>query len=329
MQSFALDTPFIDFNSAPSKFTQEEAFVNDFSMKQYGNEWSFLETDHSSTSTDLIQGTPFQEAPFYKATLPKKTLRSESSVLRFCEALAREVLARLEDFEFNQRMTHCFTELVKKITSIVNCEITNQKYFNLYPLNALIALWKQRLEFILECLLNESRQFDYLDWLSIFSLEELPEELEKVTNQYAEVDSFMRFSDLASKEIFFNSYKKLLVTCNVIMTNSVILTKFLPDQRIRDEIPNIEDLALMSNEYWLFQHYNQATRKFALECCNKCKTCTSFTLPQDFLYRLKCSKGRFERLIQSYSALGIFASPSHNVEQLTQLFTFWTQVLWV
>lgn len=319
MQSNFYDTSsFIDFGASPMPYAKDDLFGEDIFSKLHESEWAFLETDLSSTSTEINGGI------FNKDFAEKKTQSGKSNSVKFCERLANEILSQLDNSRFSDRLILCFNDLLKPIMNLANCDITNLKFFNLYPLNALIALWKERL-----ALFSKSNGLEEKDWVSIFSLEELPAQLESITNNYAEVGSFIRFNDLAGKEIFLTSYKKLLMTCNVILVNEVIFRVIAPDQRFREEISNIEDLILMVHEYWLFKHYNHSSHKFALECCRSCKVCMSSALPFDFADKLKCSRVRFERLIQVYDQLGVFRAQELNTDLITKLFTFWTQILWI
>jgi len=217
---------------------------------------------------------------------------------------------------------------MKNIIYVANCEITDSKSFGLYPLNVIIALWNERKKLLTARKSCNYTEFSYADWLSIFSLAELPKALERITNNYTDVNFFIKFNDPTGKEIFLSAYKKMLITCNVILINSILLSKMLIDRTIVLEIPNIKNLALLAQEYWLFENYNHETQKFALQCCKTCKTCTSAALPDNFSDKLQQSCRSFEGLIQFYYEVGAMKAQFLDCELLTKLVTFWTQVLW-
>jgi hypothetical protein len=305
MQAVAFDTSsFLDFSASPRYFNKEDALAEDIFYKLSDPEWAFLETDLSSASTDVNGGISKESSD------AKKTQVAKPNAVKFCERVANEILSILNESKFADTMAFSLYEIVKQIMTLANCQVTNYKFFNLYLTNIFLALWKEKLEMI------TNTANDEFDWKTIFSIEALPELLEKITNNYDEVTSFMRFDTSAGKEIFLSSYKKLLVACNVILVNEAVLKRMLCNPKIHEEISNVHDLALIANEYWLYSHYDHSSGKFA-------------ELTSDFAERLNAARIRFERLVQSYGQLGVFNTQELGTEQFTMLFTFWTQILWI
>mmetsp|Transcript_6597 Transcript_6597/g.7422 ORF Transcript_6597/g.7422 Transcript_6597/m.7422 type:complete len:304 (+) Transcript_6597:46-957(+) len=303
MQAFDTSS-FIDFSANPNFFNKEDALADDIFFKLSDPEWSFLDTALSSASTEVNGGISKESSD------AKKTQQAKPNAVKFCERVANEILSILNNSQFCDKMAFSLYEIVKQIMSLADCKVTNHQFFNLYLTNIFLAVWKEKLELIT----NEADE--EFDWKDIFSLESLPELLENITNNYDEVSSFIKFETAAGKEIFLSSYKKLLVACNVILVNEAVLKRMLCDQKLYEEISNLQDLALIANEYWLYNHYDQASEKFALES-------------SELADKLNDARSRYERLVQSYGQLGIFNVQELGTEHFTMLFTFWTQILWI
>lgn len=330
MQSF-LDTPFIDFNT-PLDFNKEDDLFDDLFFKKAEPEWNFLTSAPSSASTNYNNQSCMKSVDTLSQCMSNEEMILEipkgNNAFRFCELLTNEILIQLDDLQFCDQLTACLNTIMKNIIYATGCAVTNTKSFELYPVNIILAVWNERKKLLALQKSFNSTQLTSDDWLSMFSLAELSKFLERITNNYQDVDSFMKFRDSIGKEIFLKTYQKMLITCNVIVVNAVLMSKMLNDETLLFEIPNLKDLAMMAHEYWLYQHYNHGTHKFAGECCKSCETCTSPSLPEDFSAKLQQANKHFEALIQFYSEIDAMKTQFLGSEILTKLVTFWTKVLW-
>mmetsp|Transcript_20945 Transcript_20945/g.24233 ORF Transcript_20945/g.24233 Transcript_20945/m.24233 type:complete len:334 (-) Transcript_20945:243-1244(-) len=332
MQNY-FETSFIDFN-APLYNNKEEEFFDDIFCSNPTKEWSSLTTASSAESTNYNNQyeAKFTELSNEFLIQDKITEKEEApqaaNCYKFCEYLANQVTLQLDDYQYCQQLTASFNDVFKGIIYFAGGEITNLKFFHVYPLNVISSLWTENKEALSARRFSNSEAFGEAEWNSFFAPQELVKKLDRITSNYKDMDYFIRFKDAVAKELAVSSYKRLLISCHATIINSILMSRAFKDQQITAEIPNLKDLVMIARECWLFKHYNQKRGKFALQCCKACDVCTSSLLPTDFLEKLQKSYQNYETISKFNNEMDILDSQSLNSEAIRRRFNFWTQTLW-